>query len=180
MTTGHVFIATSLDGFIARQDGDIAWLSSASTGNEDHGYERFVSSVDGIVMGRGTFEKVLTFDAWPYRKPVVVMSQSLRSNALPSALSGKIEISVDTPEATLVQLSLKGWKRAYIDGGLLIQSFLRAGLIDDMTITRVPILLGNGRSLFGSLSRDLTLEHVETTSFPSGLVQSSYRIRHDR
>jgi dihydrofolate reductase len=177
MTTGHVFIATSLDGFIARQNGDIDWLSSTPTGSEDHGYDRFIASVDGIIMGRGTYEKVLTFDQWPYQKPVVVMSQSLRSDALPAELSEKVDIVTDSPAAILEKLSQRGWKRAYVDGGQIIQAFLRAGLIDDMIVTRVPILLGNGRSLFGPLPCDMMLAHVDTTAFPSGLVQSRYRFR---
>lgn len=177
VTTGHVFIATSLDGFIARDDGDIAWLESASAAGEDHGYERFVASVDGVVMGRGTYEKVLAFDRWPYRKPVVVMSRSLDPDAVPARLSGKAEIVAESPEATLRRLSMRGWTRAYIDGGQLVQSFLRAGLIDDMVITRVPVLLGSGRPLFGPLPRDVSLDHIETTAFPSGLVQSTYRVR---
>lgn len=179
MITGHVFIATSLDGFIARQDGDIDWLLTASSASEDHGYERFIASVDGIVMGRGTFEKVLTFDPWPYQKPVVVMSQLLQSDALPVGLSETVDIIADTPAAVFEKLSQRGWKRAYIDGGQIIQAFLRAGLIEDIIVTRVPVLLGNGRSLFGSLARDILLEHVSTTAFPSGLVQSSYRVRRD-
>jgi dihydrofolate reductase len=130
-------------------------------------------------MGRGTYEKVLTFDEWPYRKPAVVMSKSLRSEAVPAALTGKVKITSDKPEAVLKKLSRQGWKRAYVDGGQVIQSFLRAGLIDDIIVTRVPVLLGRGRSLFGSLSRDVQLEHVETIAFPSGLVQSKYRVRSD-
>jgi dihydrofolate reductase len=177
MTTGHVFIATSLDGYISRLDGDTSWLSGASTDGEDHGYERFIASVDAIVMGSGTFEKVLTFDEWPYRKHVIVMSQSLRSDTIPAALSRKVHITSDAPKATLEKMSKQGWRRAYIDGGQVIQSFLRAGLIDDIIVTRVPLLLGNGRPLFGPLHRDVKLDHVETTAFPSGLVQSRYRVR---
>jgi len=177
MTTGNVFIATSLDGYISRQDGDISWLLGATSEREDHGYEQFVASVDGLVMGRGTYEKVLTFDEWPYRKPVVVLSKSLRSDAVPAALSGKVQIISDKPEVAFEKLSRRGWKRAYVDGGQVIQSFLRAGLIDDIVVTRVPILLGNGRPLFGPLSRDIKLDHVETSAFPSGLVQSRYRVQ---
>jgi dihydrofolate reductase len=179
MTTGHVFIATSLDGFIARQDGDISWLANSAAEGEDHGYERFIASVDGLVMGRGTFEKVLTFDEWPYKKPVLVLSRSLSQRSVPAALTGRVQITSETPEQAFARLSREGWRRTYIDGGQVIQSFLRAGLVDDLIVTCIPLLLGNGRPLFGPLSRDVKLDHMGTTAFPSGIVQSTYRVRSD-
>lgn len=177
MITGHVFIATSLDGYIARDNGDISWLHSITTEGEDHGYQDFMASVDGLIMGRGTFQKVLEFETWPYSKPVVVMSQSLRQGDVPSKLSDTVEVSAQPPEALMLGLSAKGWTRAYIDGGQVIQSFMKAGLIKDLIITRVPILLGRGRPLFGALLSDVRLDHIKTTAFPSGLVQSMYRVR---
>jgi dihydrofolate reductase len=179
MVTGHVFIATSLDGYIARDNGDIGWLHSIPTEGEDHGYQDFIGGVDGIIMGRETFQKVLEFDTWPYSKPVVVMSQTLRQAEVPSRLSDTVHVSAQPPNALIQTLSIKGWKRAYVDGGQVIQSFLEAGLIEDMIITRIPILLGSGRPLFGPLSRDVQLDHTKTTAFPSGLVQSWYRVRFD-
>jgi dihydrofolate reductase len=177
MTTGHVFIAISLDGYIARDDGDISWLQSISTEGEDHGYQDFMAGVDGLIMGRETFQKVLEFETWPYSKPVVVMSQSLRQRDVPSRLSETVHVNAQPPGALLQSLSSKGWKRAYVDGGQLIQSFMKAGLIEDLIITRIPVLLGRGRPLFGPLSRDLRLNHIKTTVFPSGLVQSTYQVR---
>jgi dihydrofolate reductase len=177
MTTGHVFIATSIDGFIARQDGNIAWLENAPTAGENHGFENFMDSVDGLVMGRHTYEQVLAFDQWPYRKPVVVLSRSLSQDRVPTIISGKVHVSADTPEALMESLSRRGWKRVYVDGGQVIQSFLTAGLIEDLIITRIPVLLGSGRPLFRPLPNDIWLDHVETTAFPSGLVQSKYRVR---
>lgn len=177
MPTGHVFIATSLDGFIARDDGDIAWLESVPTVGEGHGFETFMADVDGIVMGRSTYETARDFESWPYQKPVAVLSRSLTQDDVPPTLSGKVQICAGTPEAIVEVLSGQGWKRAYVDGGQVIQAFLKADLIEDLVITRIPVLLGTGRPLFGPLSHDVRLEHIETTAFPSGLVQSTYRVR---
>lgn len=176
MTTGHVFIATSLDGYIARPDGGIDWLIGLATGSEDHGFDRFIASVDGLIMGRGTYEMALSFDAWPYTKPVVVLSRSLRAHDVRADLLGQVRISADTPEAAMQRAAAEGWARAYVDGGRIIQSFLRAGLIADMVITSIPVLLGSGLPLFGPLDRDIALTHVDTTTFGSGLVQSKYAI----
>jgi len=177
MTSGHVFIATSLDGFIARPDGAIDWLPEPeSDPGETYGYDRFMASVDGLVMGRNTFEKALTFGAWPYSKPVVVMSRTLEPGSLPEDLEGQVEVSTLSPEALMHDLADRGWRRAYIDGGRIIQSFLRAGLITDMIVTRVPVLLGAGLPLFGEVDGDIRLRHAETRPYPSGLVQSRYLV----
>lgn len=177
MVTGHVFIATSLDGYIARNDGDIGWLMALSNTNESHGYDEFMEKVDGIVMGRGTYEKVLTFPSWPFQKPVVVLSQTLAKESMPTDLVGRVRFSSKSPSKEMLHLSNEGWRRAYIDGGKLIQSFLREDLIEDLVITQVPILLGSGRPLFGSLEKDVGLLHVATRVFPSGFVQSHYRVK---
>lgn len=176
MISGHVFIAVSLDGYIAREDGDIAWLLARDDPSEDHGYPAFIQNIDGIVMGRGTFEKVLDFEPWPYPQPIVVLSKTLKTTDLPERLRGKVRILSRDPKAAMAQLDKEGWKRVYIDGGQVIQAFLRENLIQDMVITTVPVLLGGGRSLFGTLSSDISLAHVETKTFPSGLVQSKYRL----
>ena len=175
--SGHVFIATSLDGFIARPDGAIDWLPGLdSDPGENYGYDAFIASVDGLVMGRNSFEKVLTFDEWPYPKPVVVLSRSLDATSLREELRGKVEFSALAPAALFDSLARRGWSRVYVDGGQVIQSFLRAGLISDMVITRVPVLLGEGLPLFGALDGDIALRHDETRAYPSGLVQSRYSI----
>lgn len=174
--TGHVFIAASLDGFIARADGDIDWLTPFATGGEDTGYDAFMASVDGVVMGRGTFEKVLSFGAWPFSEPVIVSSRTLSQNDLRADLDGKLRISSLAPRPLMEALAADGWKRAYVDGGKLIQSFLREGLISDIILTRIPVLLGEGIPLFGKMDGDITLRHVETRTFASGLVQSKYSI----
>jgi dihydrofolate reductase len=176
MTTGHVFIAASLDGFIARRDGDVDWLTKYVVEGEDNGYDAMIASVEGLIMGRSTFQKVLTFGEWSYCKPVVVLSRSLKDDDIPADLRGKVRLSDATPQALMNQLNAEGWKRAYVDGGIVIQSFLSAGLIEDMIITRVPVLLGEGKPLFGSTPHDIELEHLETKTLPSGLVNSKYRV----
>lgn len=177
MLQGHVFIATSLDGFIARENGDIDWLPGLSADGGDYGYGKFIAGLDGLVMGRGSFEKVMEFEKWPYDKPVVVLSRSLAPDAVPVRLAGKVRISDLEPTALAKELASAGWSHAYVDGGKVIQSFLRAGLIEDMVITQVPVLLGAGLPLFGALDQDIALEHLETEAFPSGLVQSRYKVK---
>ena len=176
MTTGHVFIAVSMDGFIARKDGALDWLMKQKTEGEDHGYDDFMASVDGLVIGRGSFLKVLTFDEWPYEKPVVVMSASLGDNDIPAALRDRVRLSRLSPRALMAELGKEGWARAYVDGGKIIQSFLAEGLIADMVLTRIPILIGEGLPLFGPLENDIDLKHVSTRTFPSGLIGSTYQV----
>jgi dihydrofolate reductase len=174
--TGHVFIAASLDGFIARPDGGIDWLNPYAATGEDHGYHTFMKAMDGIVMGRGTFETALSFGGWPYEKPVTVMSTTLTEKDLRPDLAAKVQIETASPEAVMAKLAAHGMRRVYVDGGKLIQSFLRTGLIAELVVTHVPILLGQGVPLFGALAHDVALRHLGTASFPSGLVQSKYEI----
>jgi dihydrofolate reductase len=168
-----VFITTSLDGFIARQDGALDWLPAA--GGEPHGYTEFMATVDALVIGRKTIETVLTFDGWPYgQKPVVVLSTTLSELIVPDG--AVCEVMAGTPREIVSRLSQRGMKHLYIDGGVTIQGFVEAGLIQHLTITRIPVLLGSGIPLFGPLSHDIRLEHVATRSYPSGMVQSEYLI----
>lgn len=176
MTTGHVYIATTLDGFVAREDHRIDWLDKYHHTGEDLGFEGFMDSVDGIVMGRGSFQTVLGFGFWPYSKPVIVMSKTLRLADVPKELQSKVELSVLEPEALMLALAERGWRRAYVDGGKVVQSFLRLGLIDDVILTTVPVLIGSGVSLFGDIERDIQLEVVNTSGYESGLVQTHYRV----
>jgi dihydrofolate reductase len=171
-----VFIATSLDGFIARQDGGLDWLPAG--GGEPHGYDEFIATVDAIVLGRKTFETVLAFGAWPYTKPVVVLST--RPSTLKAPEGAACEMMSGTPHEIVARLAQRGMKHLYVDGGVTIQRFLEAGLIQHLIITRIPVLLGSGFPLFGPLSHDVQLEHVATRSFPSGLVQSEYVIAEPR
>lgn len=176
MITGHVFIATSLDGYISTPDGGIEWLIRRDDPNEDHGYNDFIRDIDGLIMGRGTYEKAITFDSWQYTVPVLVMSRTLKSKDIPIILKDKIQIVDSSPIDLMKSLNAKGWRKVYVDGGQIIQSFLRDNLIADMVITTAPVLLGEGRNLFGSLNSETSLTHIKTTAFPSGLVQSKYRV----
>lgn len=175
MISAHVFIATSLDGFIARPDGDIGWLLQRDDPGEDHGYGAFIADKDLIVMGRGSYEKVLDFAPWPYDRPVLVLSKQLAGTPVPEALRGKVRFSDAAPAQAMAELDAQGVRRVYVDGGQLVQSFIRAGLVEDMVLSTVPVLIGAGRPLFGTLPRDQDLALVASRSFPSGLVQSTYR-----
>jgi dihydrofolate reductase len=176
MITGHVFIATSLDGYIARPDGDIRWLLERDDPREDHGYTAFIADKDAIVMGRGSYDMVATFDTWPYDRPVIVLSRQLADAPVPDRLRGKVRFVDLTPAEAIRALEREGARRVYVDGGRVVQAFLRAGLIADMVVTTVPVLIGAGRPLFGELPRDRDLVLVDSRSFPSGLVQSTYRL----
>jgi dihydrofolate reductase len=165
-----VFIAASLDGFIARANDDLDWLPQG--GGEPHGYDEFIATVDALVIGRRSFEKVLTFDTWPYdKKPVVVLSTRALAPAPPGAV---VERMSGAPAEIVSQLAARGVGHIYVDGGITIQRFLQARLIQCLIITRIPVLLGDGIPLFGALQGDIVLEHVGTRQYPSGLVQSEY------
>ncbi len=174
---GSIFIATSLDGFIARENGDIDWLTSYEGGatGEDYGFKAFMDTVGVLVMGRHTYEKVLTFHQWPYgTKPVVVLGTN--PVEIPENLSHVVEWMSGSPSDIVRTLAERGAKHLYIDGGKTIQRFLDAGLIQQMTITRIPVLLGHGIPLFGPINRDITVRHMETRHYSNGLVQSRYEV----
>jgi dihydrofolate reductase len=168
-----VFIATSLDGFIAREDGSLDWLPE--DGGEEHGYTAFIAGIDVVLMGRMTYETVLGFDAWPFagRRVVVLSSRPLA----PSPQEGAVFETMSGPPADIIsRLAARGLRHAYVDGGITVQRFLAAGLIQRITITRIPVLLGRGIPLFGAVPRDIRLDHVATRSYVSGMVQSEYTI----
>src|SRR5271165_3464383 len=171
--TVSVFIGTSVDGFIARSNGDLDFLPEG--GGEPHGYNEFIATIDAIVIGRNTFEKVLTFGDWPYGdKRVVVLSS--RPVDLSLASGGVVEQMAGPPGEIVSQLAASGAHHLYVDGGITIQRFLCAGLIQRFIITRVPVLVGDGVPLFGPVPRDVRLRHVATRAYPSGLVQSEYHV----
>jgi dihydrofolate reductase len=171
--TVSVFIGATVDGFIARRNDDLDFLPEG--GGEPHGYDEFMASVDALVIGRKTFEKVLTFKAWPYGdKRVVVLSS--RSLDLTTTGGGNLEQMGGAPADIVSLLAASGARHLYVDGGITIQRFLRAGLVNRLIITRVPVLIGDGIPLFGSLPQDVRLHHMSTQQYPSGLVTSEYRV----
>ena len=170
-----VFIARSIDGFIAGKNGELDWLHAIpNPENNDMGYHQLMEEIDAIIMGRTTFETVLGFGGeWPYSKPVFVLSNSLKK--IPNKLSPKVALTNGSPQAVLNHIYAKGFFNLYIDGGRTIQSFLKEDLIDELRITTIPILLGGGFPLFGTLPTTLAFEHIETFVFLNQIVQNHYR-----
>ena len=172
-----VYVATSLDGFIARRDGSIDWLNEANAlvpEGEDCGFKAFMGSVDALIMGRKTFEQVLSFGQWAYgNTPVVVLSHN--AVEIPSHLTATVSCSSDSPQVLLERLSATGVQHVYVDGGATIHGFLAESLVDEITVTRIPLLIGDGILLFGSIAEDIKLTHVNTISYDFGFVQSTYR-----
>jgi len=167
-----VYIGTSLDGFIARKDGDIDWLTQFADDEAIHAYEEFMNRIDAIVIGRGTFEKVLTFSSWPYEKKVFVLSNSIKQ--LPGILRDKLILLSMTPEELVSYLSGMGFSSIYVDGGKVIQDFLKKDMIDEMIIAKAPLLIGSGIPLFNHIDTDLQFKHIRTAIQSNGLIRSYY------
>jgi dihydrofolate reductase len=172
--TASVFIGTSVDGFIARADGDLGWLISrgeAAGGGDGYGYPEFMSSVDTVVLGRATYEAVTASGWWQYDgKHVAVIS-----SRLPADTDPRITVYRDLDQL-IAGLADRGTKSVYVDGGQTIQTFLRAGLVQQITITQVPVLIGSGLPLFGPLDADISLTHLSTKVLKAGLVQTTYSV----
>ncbi len=182
-----VYIAVSLDGFIARPDGSLDWLpgsdpnaepaADSAAETDDSGWGAFWDSVDCLVLGRLSFEKVLTFGVWPYEGTrVIVLSRTMTD--VPEEFAGQVEIYAGDEHALVQKLAAEGHERLYIDGGQTIQSFLRLGLITDMTITVIPVLIGEGIPLFGPLQEDIPLTLIKSDAAANGFVQSHYEVGH--
>jgi dihydrofolate reductase len=168
-----VFCGVSIDGFLARPNGALDFLDAG--GQEPHGFEEFFSSVDVMVIGRKTFEVVLGFGSWAYgTKPVVVLSNQPLDFS--SVQDGVVEQMSGEPAEIVTRIKARGFQHAYVDGGITIQRFLAAGLIDRLIITRVPVLIGAGIPLFGPLPHDVSLRHITTRTYKGGLVQTEYEI----
>ena len=168
-----VFVGTSLDGFIARSNGSFDFLPAG--GGEPHGYDEFIATVDALVIGRNTFETVLSLPTWPYGKKRVVVLSS-RPLAFSAVGEGIVEQMAGSPAEIVAKLAAGGAHHLYVDGGITIQRFLRAGVVQHLTITRVPVLIGDGIPLFGALPNDIQLRHIATQQYPSGLVKSEYHV----
>lgn len=173
MTRCSVYIATSVDGFVAGPNDELEWLASVEDPLEDYGYKAFMSTVDVLVTGRRTYEVVLGFPKWHYEGTrVIVLSKSLQA----SDMRHGAEVFGGSPTELVAKLRAEGVKRAYVDGAAVIRSFLEAGLIDDLTLSTIPIVLGRGIRLFGDDLPERKLVLEESKSFPKGLVQSRYRV----
>ena len=182
--TGSVFLGMSVDGFIARPDGTLSFLDGGAEPSDegdaptpddgeggDFGFAEFVSSVDAVLMGRSTYEFIQPFADWPYQgKPVHVLSTTLQPGA-----DNRITVHGSFDDA-VAALSGAGYRRVYVDGGRTVHAFLRAGMITDLTLSRVPVLIGTGLTPFGELATDIRLAHVRTQTFAGGMVQSSYEV----
>ncbi|MFT6502025.1 MAG: dihydrofolate reductase [Crocinitomicaceae bacterium] len=182
-----VFIATSVDGFIAKSDGSVDWIHTAGNpkvdlGNEaDMGFNDYLASVDCLIMGRKCMDVIsnmnLTPEQWPYGSVrIVVLSTTLKK--APANMKGKIELYSGDLNALVAQLESEGFEHAYIDGGTTIQGFLKLQLIDEITITKAPILLGEGIPLFGKTDQAIQLIESKATAFPNGFVQLNYKVRY--
>ncbi len=170
-----VFVGASVDGFIAREDGGLDFLDAG--GNEAHGYEEFIATIDTLVMGRKTFETVLGFGVWPYgERRVAVLSHRPVDLTPVAKLGGRAEWMKGMPAEISSRLEAQGAQHVYLDGGITIQGFLAAGLVQRLVVSRVPILIGRGIPLFGTLPHDVRLRHVGTKAFGGGLVQSEYEV----
>lgn len=174
-TKNIVFIAKSLDGYIAGKDGNLDWLHSIPNPEGiDMGYNRLMEEVDAIVMGRTTFDTVLGFGIdWPYAKHVFVLSNTLKE--VPANLEGKVSLLKGSPQQILDQIHERGYHNLYIDGGRTVQHFLQDDLIDELRISTIPILLGGGFPLFGDLASPMEFEHVESMVYLNQIVQDHYR-----
>jgi len=171
--TVSVFVGISVDGFLARPNGDLDFLPAQ--GGEPHGYDEFIATVDALVIGRKTFETVRAFPEWPYGdKRVVVLSS--RPLDFSGVRAGVVEQMAGSPAEIVSKLAASGAHHLYVDGGITIQGFLRAGLVERLVITRVPVLIGAGIPLFGALPHDLRLHHVATQHYASGLVKTEYQV----
>jgi dihydrofolate reductase len=170
------YIAISLDGFIARKDGGLDWLD-IDTGGDDCGFKDFLLSIDAMIMGRVTFQKILEIGQWVYGDiPVFVPSTTLQQKDVPEHLSSKLTVVQGTPTSLMEDLKAKGKKRVYVDGGKTVQSFIQEGLLDELTLTQFPVLLGTGIPLFGETKGDVKWELVNSKAFAFGLVQNHYKL----
>lgn len=179
---GYVFIAKSLDGFVARQDNSLDWLMKYGVDENDNSFEEFTKDMDVLVMGSVTFKTVLGFEQWPYKIPVYVLSRRLTQEDVPESLQKQVTIKALNPKELMQLLYKKGLIKAYIDGGKLVQSFINDGFIKEFTLTQIPILIGKGKRLFGELAKDIDLELINSKPMKFGFIQNHYQVinRYDK
>ena len=167
-----VFVGASVDGFIARPNGEFDFLSA--NGDGPQGFEEFYESVDCLLIGRKTYETVLRMEGWFYgEKPVFVLSSG---ELRPAPEGASVERLQGEPEDIYAELAGRGYQHVYVDGGLTVQSFIRSGLIDRITVNRVPVLIGEGISIFGPVPKDVRLKHISTDYFEKGSVKTVYEL----
>lgn len=173
-----VFCGLSLDGFIARPGGEVDFLDPGDYRDGDMGFGAFLSSVDCLVMGRNTYDFVASAaEQWPYGEtPVTVLTH--RPLEPPGAIAEHIAVSDQRPEIVMSELEESGRSHAYVDGGMTVQSFLAEGLIDELILTVVPVLVGEGIPLFASSGTDTPLDLVRTELFSNGFAQLHYCVAH--
>ncbi|QPN89290.1 dihydrofolate reductase family protein [Proteus vulgaris] len=170
-----VYIATSLDGYIADKQGNIDWLTDIENPeNSDFGFADFLNEIDAIVMGRTTFETIMSFDIdWPYTQPVFVLSHTLKR--LSTSLPDNVEIMSGNVSEIIQRLNQNNYKRVYIDGGKTVQGFIDEGFVDELIITKIPILLGCGVPLFIPNNNKIEFVHYKTEIYRDSLVKSHYK-----
>lgn len=171
------YLGMSLDGFIAGSNNDLSWLEVIPPpADNDMGFGALMESIDALVMGRNTFEVVTGFDiAWPYSKPVIVMSKSLTQQPVDLDDAAVVELTSLEPAELLAELESRGMTKVYVDGGAVVTSFLRAGLLDELITTVIPVALGQGTKLFGELAEPTWFDHVSSEVFDNAMVQTTYR-----
>jgi dihydrofolate reductase len=172
----YVYVGASLDGYIAGPNDELDWLDEWSHPDDgDYGYGEFMEGIDALLLGRRSFDVVLGFGEWHYTVPAFVLSNTLTE--VPEALSDRVQLCRGPLPDVLEQMAAQGFENVYLDGANVVQQALAAGLVDELIVTRLPIILGGGISLFGPLDSALRFDHVDTTVFKSGLVKSHYRAR---
>ena len=173
---GNVFMASSLDGFVARQNNSLDWLMKYGVDENDNSFKEFTKKMNALVMGSGTFKTVIGFDHWPYEMHTYVMSRTLTQNDVPEPLQNKVTVKSLNPKELMKFLYEKGIIEVYVDGGKLVQSFISSGLINEITLTQIPILIGKGKRLFGEIENDIDLELTNSKQMKFGFVQNTFRV----
>jgi dihydrofolate reductase len=166
----RVYIAQSLDGYIARPDGGIDWLRPFDS--VDYGYERFIAEIGTVVMGRASYDLARSFGDWPYpsQRSLVITSRPLDVAAPPSVT----RVGADVAKLTAA-LRASGGKDAWVMGGAMaINAFLAANAIDRIDLFTVPVLLGDGIPLFRSGRPETALKLAGTQTYDKGLSRQSY------